>query len=533
LSSFHDPASLVGAVRAGLESHPGLSRGVAERRSRLERDHSVETPVDDIGLVSIKRDGPKVSVFTAVYNAAAFVGETLESLLSQRAGDLEVLVLNDGSKDDTLAVVRKYESDPRIRLFDQPNIGQVGRFDLVWQSLIPHARGDFIASVDGDDISMPDHFERMLDVFAQDSKVGLVHSAGVTMDEQSKDLEPTFSLTFGYDETSQLRDLMYACLIAHSTILMRREAFDTLGWFESGFATDYQYWMRIARKYRMRYLPEKLIRYRLHGGASSRQAWSDEGNRTRRYERLRSSMLDLYPALVGSQRAVDYAAAHLDLGLRMVRGLVDPDRAFEEFDHAIALMDGDCPEAEWNRMILLLHIDRRTEAEKLFAQFHAKHPQIVLRYTGGGEAVFAEGMDMSRTPFGIPDHLRDTALCWDGTRATLDRMMLYPDHARPDLTNAAVNAYAEATSAADDVDLCLATLGKSEKDILDSLQSSPVGLHDLSDAASVTIERVDEVGYVPERRYFEIVNLATVPTTAAAAKTVSDAMTTRKRPRRM
>jgi hypothetical protein len=435
-------------------------------------------------------------------------------------------VLNDGSKDDTLAVVQRYASDPRIRIFDQPNIGQVGRFDLVWQSLVPHARGDFIASVDGDDVSMPDHFERMLRVFAEDDRVGLVHSAGMRIDEHSKLQGPAFVLNYSYDETSQLREFMYSCLVAHSTILMRRDAFETVGWFEDGFATDYQYWMKLAKHYRFRYLPEALIHYRVHSGGSSRQAWSDEGARTRRWERIRSSMLDLYPSLSGSTDAKDYAAAHVDLGLRMIRGLFDFELAMDEFAHAVELMGGECPEAEWNQMLLLGHVGREDEANRLIVDFRLKHPDVMRRYmTRAGEGNFAEGDALSNVPFTLPQALHASARCWDGTRAALRRLMLYPDHDRPELTQAVVSGFVQSASMnTDEIDLCVATLGVSEKEMSNTIQSAlPVG-HVPEDRRSVTVTRVDDSSFAPAHRFAGVLDLRNIKTEALAKEALADSV---------
>jgi glycosyltransferase involved in cell wall biosynthesis len=509
MPSYNSPQSLVEAVALALQSREPLSNAAHRSAGVIAAEHALRIePVTDPPRVTVTKDGPRVSVFTAVYNAAEFVAETLDSLLNQRADDLEVLVLDDGSTDGTRAVVAKYESDPRIRVFSQTNIGQVGRFDLVWQSLIPRARGEFIASVDGDDISMPDHFERMLDVLASDDKVGLVHSGGMQIDEHSTVQGPLFGLNFDYDETSQLRHFMHHCLIAHSTILIRRDAFDRVGTFEDGFATDYQYWIKMAKFYRFRYLPEALIHYRIHSGASPRASWRDEGSRTRRYERQRLSMLDLYPSLIGSSDARDFAAAHIDLALQFVRGLTDVDLSFHELDSALALLDGNCPEAEWNRILVLWQLGSQDEANARLTDLENKNPGLMARYSPGGVASFAEGSTVSTVPFRVPESRRKEVKRWDGTSLALRRIMVFPDHKRPDLAVAAINAFAASAAPNSDIELCVATLGLAEDELLNVLQGVQPGIVDLSAAAPVTIERIDDVLFPPATRYAAVIDLS-------------------------
>jgi hypothetical protein len=396
---------------------------------------------------------------------------------------------------------------------------------LVWQSLVPRARGEFIASVDADDISMPDHFERMISVLRDDERVGLVHSAGWQIDENSNLQNPLFGLEYSYNESSQLRDFMYQCLVAHSTILMRREAFDRVGTFEDGFATDYQFWMKMAKHYRFRYLPEALIRYRVHSGGSSRTAWRDDGARTRRDERRRASILDLYPSLSGSLNPRDFAAAHVDLGLRFVRGLVDTEMAYQEFDNAIVVTDGNCPEAEWNRVLLLLNEGHQDQANARLAELEARYPGFAAPYLYSPVTPFAEGFTMSRVPFELLPHaLENTITCWDGSLASIQRVLLLHDGMRPQLTSAAIDAFVGDTKPSEKLELCIATLGEAEQVVLEQVQQSGIPLPDMSQGAPITIEKIDHESFVPAARYVAIADMRSMKTPAEAQKAISDAV---------
>ena len=91
---------------------------------------------------------PKISVIVPVYNVASYVGECLSSLVHQTFHDFEIIAVNDGSTDGSLAVLREFESSyPFVRVLDQPNSG-VSAARMAGLSL---ARGEFVAFVDSDD----------------------------------------------------------------------------------------------------------------------------------------------------------------------------------------------------------------------------------------------------------------------------------------------------------------------------------------------------------------------------------------------
>jgi hypothetical protein len=516
MPSYTAVESMLQAVAGSLESESALAEVVRNLGRAMADGQAVRTVLAEKfppALAKVKRDGPKISVFTAAYKIPQYIGQSIESLLDQRAGDLEVLVLDDGSNDETRSVIDKYAGDRRVRVFSQPNIGQTGRFDLIWRTLVPHARGEFIANLDGDDISMPDHFERMLNVFEEDPGVGLVHSAGMGMDSNGVDTGPIFHLGPGYDEISQLRVCMIACPIAHPTVLFRRDMFDRVGTLEEGFSPDYHFWIKSAKYFRFRYLPEILIRYRMHEGSSDRNAWQDQGVRTRQVERARWSMLDFYPALAGSASPRDYAAAHIDLGLRMIRGLVDVDAAFEELDRATALLDGNCPEAEWNKAVIAVATGRSDAMQRLDAM-RLRAPHIVASHVANGQVRPYEGMNVARRPFEVPVDQRKSARSWDGTLVTLERIFVVPDPRNPRRLAELVGRYASRTTSSDEIDLCIAAVGRSEQDVQDELKATISSAVDLNRCASITIERVDDPEFVGQDRYIGQVDLATAPPNA-------------------
>jgi glycosyltransferase involved in cell wall biosynthesis len=451
--------------------------------------------------LQVRREGPAISCFTAAYNIPEFIGQSIESVLGQTTDDIELLVLNDGSSDNTRAVIERYAGNSQIRIFDQQNIGQTGRFDLIWRTLLPHARGDFIANLDGDDISMPNHFARMLETFKDDPDVGLVHSAAFEIDEHNHINGTLFNLENGYSEASQLRDLMFRSYIAHPTILCRREMFDKTGTFEDGFAPDYHFWLKTAKFFRFRYLPERLIKYRVHSMSSDRDAWEDQGARTRREERNRWSIRDLYPGLMSSNNARDYQAAHVDLGLKFVRGLYDGDQALAEWQAAIEIGDGDCREAVWNSIVILMTTGRKGEAQPLIDQLQAASPGYIEAHMNGNEARFAEGTDMTPVPFSVPADRRDNLTWWDGSPVKTTKLLVIPDPANLATLDQAIETVMQRSIKSNDIQVSVATNGLDEQTLRKHLMSK------WNSTEEINVERIDDSSLIPQSWYYDVIDL--------------------------
>src|ERR1700754_2088364 len=95
-------------------------------------------------------DVPKITVLMPAYNAGKYIGEAIESVLEQTFTDFELLIVNDGSTDNTAAIIQSF-TDPRIVLIQQPNLGVAAALN----NGLKHARAEYIARFDADDICYP------------------------------------------------------------------------------------------------------------------------------------------------------------------------------------------------------------------------------------------------------------------------------------------------------------------------------------------------------------------------------------------
>lgn len=128
---------------------------------------------------------PTVSVVMSTYNAATHVGEAIESILGQTLGSWEFIIVDDGSTDSTSDIVSNYE-DSRVRLEQRSHCGRAQALNRA----ISLARGDYIANIDADDLSLPERLEQELRFLEEHGECGLVGSARpIVIDGYGKTIE--------------------------------------------------------------------------------------------------------------------------------------------------------------------------------------------------------------------------------------------------------------------------------------------------------------------------------------------------------
>jgi GT2 family glycosyltransferase len=287
---------------------------------------------------------PRVSVVVPTFNSAPFVRATIESILEQTFDDLELVVVDDGSSDGTDRIVEGYLGDERVRLLRQANLGHLVRWELSNNRLWALTRGELVARLDGDDVAAPDRLARQVAAIDADRRVGLVHTAGVRIDEHGRPQGPLFGLPAPYDTRTQLRTLLAANVVAHPTVLVRRALLARVEAYAGGWASDYDLWLRLARATRFRFLPEPLVAYRVHGGGtSSTGAGAErsvaEGVATRSRLRARLTIGELVPELPPGAGVPGTLAAHVELARHLLAlgGPPNAPLALAELDQALGL----------------------------------------------------------------------------------------------------------------------------------------------------------------------------------------------------
>ncbi len=201
---------------------------------------------------------PSVSVLMPTFNRAKFLPEAIDSVLSQTYADLELLIVDDGSEDNTTSVLEPFLRDERVRYFYQDNQGQSYARNVG----LKHAMGDFVAFLDSDDIWKPEKLEKQLAVVRAHPDADIVHGDEEIIDEQSA---VTSLLNMARYSGRITRYLLADNSVSITTALVKRRCFDEMGGFDTsvGVADDYELWLRFSARYRFHYEPGIVASYRV------------------------------------------------------------------------------------------------------------------------------------------------------------------------------------------------------------------------------------------------------------------------------
>jgi len=211
---------------------------------------------------------PAVSVVIATFNYGRFLGCALDSVLAQTFQDFEVIVVDDGSTDDTCQVMRAYSDDARVSYLRREHQGQPRTKNLG----IKAAAGRYIAFLDADDLWLPTKLEKQVAILEQDTigAIGVVYSRRLWIDPKGK-------LIHRKERSPRRGDVLSAIFlrpfIAFSSSIVRRSTLDQIGLFDetTQYSIDYDLWLRIASHFHFDFVDEPLILYRTgHGNMSSR-----------------------------------------------------------------------------------------------------------------------------------------------------------------------------------------------------------------------------------------------------------------------
>ncbi|SDS34663.1 Glycosyltransferase involved in cell wall bisynthesis [Pseudomonas asplenii] len=300
---------------------------------------------------------PLISVVLPVYNGQPFLVEAIDSILAQSVTDFELIVIDDGSSDGSLGILREYErKDPRVRVFTQKNQGLTSTLNKALEL----AEGQWVARMDQDDIALPFRFERQLDY--------LVHS--------NVDLVGSWVKRFGSSDQRTVRlpeseaaikmEMLFGSPFAHPTVMMSADLARQLRYDPScDKAEDYDLWVRAAiAGWKMANVPEVLLLYRVHPAqistaASNRQALLSQGIKQRYWEHVferlgkDKSCIQSIVAVRSPGSKVDIEA--IDTALREVLQSCDEDARSIVLSHALRIyfrVAADCPDivSRWKNL---------------------------------------------------------------------------------------------------------------------------------------------------------------------------------------
>ncbi|MEX0726737.1 MAG: glycosyltransferase [Planctomycetaceae bacterium] len=210
---------------------------------------------------------PTVSVVIATYNYGRFLKESIDSVLAQTLTDYEIIVIDDGSTDDTSEVIRPYLEHEKISYHLTDHVGQ----PRAKNAGIQRARGRFVAFLDADDSWYPDKLEKQLALFGDDKELGVTHTQRLLMNEEGELIPSWHAEVYSGWVLDHLFCDNFVCF---STAMVRREVFDKVGLFDERIplAIDWDLWLRAALYFRFDNVPEVLALHRTgHANLSRRR----------------------------------------------------------------------------------------------------------------------------------------------------------------------------------------------------------------------------------------------------------------------
>jgi glycosyltransferase involved in cell wall biosynthesis len=225
-------------------------------------------------------DRPAISVLMTVYNSRQYVAEAAQSILDQTFRDFEFIIIDDGSSDDSLAILKQLaETDSRVRLVSRPNTGLARALN----EGLDLAESEFVARMDADDVSLPQRFEKQIAYLRSHPDCVAVGSQAVNIDPYGMPLlRRDVKLT--HDEIdAELMQGKGGAMI-HPAVMMRRDAVLAAGKYRHEYNTleDLDLFLRLAERGKLANLPDVLLHYRQHLQSIVRTKQDEQKSKRRR-----------------------------------------------------------------------------------------------------------------------------------------------------------------------------------------------------------------------------------------------------------
>ncbi|MDY6790233.1 MAG: glycosyltransferase [Thermodesulfobacteriota bacterium] len=224
--------------------------------------------------VSLHRDritNPKISVVMSVYNGEKHLKEAIESVLQQTFQDFEFIIVDDASNDKSNKILQSF-SDPRIRVIkNRKNLGLTRSLNRG----VKAAKGEYIARMDADDISLPHRFARQVEFIERNPDHAAAGSSYYQIDDKGKTTSVIEVLTNSSDIKEGLKTQNW---FGHGSVMMQKEALLRAGGYNEKykFAQDYDLWLRLAEDYELANIKEPLYCWRVGSSNISKKKSSQQ-----------------------------------------------------------------------------------------------------------------------------------------------------------------------------------------------------------------------------------------------------------------
>ncbi len=193
-----------------------------------------------------------VTIVTPCYNSAATIEATIQSVLTQSYSQMEYIIMDGGSTDGTVAIAQRYGD--RLTLITEPDRGQTDAINKGWR----RARGDVLAWLNADDQYTPEAVEIAVRYFEGHPDAQWLYGTAASIDEYGQPF-PYRNYRDDWDYETLLK---VGNFVNQPSVFLRRQVIEEFGYLDESlhFGMDYEYWLRIGRKYPAHYVPEVNVR---------------------------------------------------------------------------------------------------------------------------------------------------------------------------------------------------------------------------------------------------------------------------------
>lgn len=204
---------------------------------------------------------PSISIITPSFNQGSFIEETILSVLSQDYPDLEYLIMDGGSSDSTLSVLKKYSG--KLAWLSETDHGQT---DAINKGL-RRATGAIVGYLNGDDLLLPGALRKVAEAFIAEPQTWWVTGKCRIVDEENNEIRRAITV---YKNTllhvRSFSSLLMTNYISQPATFWRREALESIGYLDEGlrYVMDYEYWLRLYSKSPPVFIPEYLAAFKIH-----------------------------------------------------------------------------------------------------------------------------------------------------------------------------------------------------------------------------------------------------------------------------
>ncbi len=238
---------------------------------------------------------PLISVVVTCYNYGRYLKGCLDSILAQTYNNIEIVIVDDGSTDNTVDVMKSFRELPNLKYIRQNNAGQAHAKNVG----INNSSGDFVAFLDADDLWCPDKLEKQIICF-NNQVTGVVYCRASYIDENDEILD--HEMTGPYLQPKHgivTKWLLFDNFVQFSSSVIRKECLERFGGFDESLkmGIDWDLWLRISTYYEFDYVDERLFYYRMgHSGQMSKNITE----RHRCSDRIMTKFISTFPDAVSN-----------------------------------------------------------------------------------------------------------------------------------------------------------------------------------------------------------------------------------------